>query len=133
MALGLSQAAIRRAIAAGDLAATRHGPTWHITGDDVVAVRLTGQVDLANLRRIQTILDIAQGRARALESDLGGLRLRPSVEDIAALAADGYVGEVLAELREACQAEASGAGDADEGVAAEALGILAGLLPGRRA
>jgi DNA repair exonuclease SbcCD nuclease subunit len=104
-----------------------------ITGDDVVAVRLTGQVDLANLRRIRTILDIAQGRARALESDLGGLRLRPSVEDIAALAADGYVGEVLAELREACQAEASGAGDADEGVAAEALGILAGLLPERRA
>lgn len=104
-----------------------------ITGNDVVAVRLTGQVDLADLRRIQGLLDVAQGRARALESDLGRLRLRPSDEDIAVLAADGYVGEVLAELREACRGAVSGAGEIDEGVAAEALGILAGLLPERRA
>ncbi len=35
-ALGLSQAAIRRAITSGDLAATRHGAKWHISGDEVV-------------------------------------------------------------------------------------------------
>ena len=35
-ALGLSQAVIRRAIASGDLAATRQGTAWHIFGDDVV-------------------------------------------------------------------------------------------------
>jgi hypothetical protein len=34
--LGLSQAAIRRAIASGDLAAIRHGVAWHISGDEVV-------------------------------------------------------------------------------------------------
>jgi predicted ATPase/DNA-binding CsgD family transcriptional regulator len=34
--LGLSQAAIRRAIASGDLVAVRHGAAWHISGDEVV-------------------------------------------------------------------------------------------------
>jgi excisionase family DNA binding protein len=43
-ALGLSPAAIRRAIAAGELAATRHGTAWQIPGDEVV--RLARQRNL---------------------------------------------------------------------------------------
>ena len=35
-ALGLSQAAIRRAIASGDLAASRQGAAWHIVDDELV-------------------------------------------------------------------------------------------------
>lgn len=95
-----------------------------IAGGDVVAVRLAGQVDLVDQRRIRRILDVAQSRARALEADLGGLRLMPTDADIAALAADGYMGEVLAELRDAGK---------DDEVAAEALNILAGILVERQA
>ena len=106
---------------------------------DVVALRLSGQVDLEQQRRVRDLLGVAQGRVRALEADLSRLRLRPTDADIAALAADGYVGEVLAELREAAgggqtrqgagTAEA-GVADADEHaqVAAEALNILASML-----
>ena len=123
---------------------------------DVVALRLVGQVDLAQQRRIRHLLGVAQGRLRALETDLSRLRLRPSDADIAALAADGYVGEVLAELREAASRGTGGldagseagsepgggarsepAGDwADDEagrVAAEALNILASMLLERQA
>ena len=93
---------------------------------DVLALRLAGQVDLENQRRLQQILDVAQGRARALEFDLAELRLRPTDADIATLAADGYVGEVLAELRDAAQTGEEGE------VAAEALNIMAGILLERR-
>ena len=91
---------------------------------DVLALRLAGGVNLEDQRRIQRILDVTQGRARALDYDVGELRLRPTDADIAALAADGYVGEVLAELRDAGE---------DDDVAAEALNIMAGILLERRA
>ena len=87
---------------------------------DVIALRLAGEVDLEQQRRIRRLLDVAQGRARALEADMAQLRLRPTDADIAGLAADGYVGEVVAELRELAQA-----GDED---GAEALNLLAGIL-----
>jgi DNA repair exonuclease SbcCD nuclease subunit len=87
---------------------------------DVVALRLTGEVDLEQQRRIRRLLDVAQGLTRALEADLAELRLRPTDADLAALAADGYVGEVLAELRDLAQA------GEEEG--AEALNLLAGIL-----
>jgi DNA repair exonuclease SbcCD nuclease subunit len=93
---------------------------------DVVAVRLAGQVDMAEQLRIRRILDVAQGRVRALEADLSELRLRPTDADIAALAADGYVGEVLAELRNAALGSPGGQ-------EAQALTILAGLLLERQA
>jgi DNA repair exonuclease SbcCD nuclease subunit len=89
-------------------------------GGDVVALRLAGEVDLAQQRRIRQLLGVAQGRARALEADLAQLRLKPTDADLASLAADGYVGEVLAELRDLAQA-----GDED---GAEALNLLAGIL-----
>lgn len=94
-----------------------------VGGNDVVALLLRGEVGLEEERRIRTIVAVAQGRVRALETDTGGLRLRPTDEDIAALAADGYLGEVLNEMRHA---------SAENPVAAEALGILAGFLADRR-
>jgi hypothetical protein len=80
-------------------------------------------VDLRQQSDIRRLLGVVQGRLRAVEADLTGLRLRPTDADIAALAADGYVGEVLAELRDAQDEESS----------AEALNILAGLLMERQA
>ena len=87
---------------------------------DVVALRLAGDVDLEQQRRIRQLVGIAQGRVRTLEADLAGIRLKPTDADIASLAADGYVGEVLAELRDLAQA--------GDDVGAEALGLLAGIL-----
>jgi hypothetical protein len=98
------------------------GELADISGASVVALRLAGNVGMADQRRIQRLLDVAQGRARALEADLADLRLQPTDADIAALAADGYLDEVLVALRGACGAEA------DDGVAAEALRIMAGML-----
>jgi hypothetical protein len=65
----------------------------------------------------------AEGRVRALRHDLSALRLAPTDEDIAALHADGYLGEVIAELRDAP--------DADRAVAQDALAILTSLLAER--
>jgi hypothetical protein len=87
---------------------------------DVVALRLAGDVDLEQQRRIRQLLGVAQARARTLETDLSGIRLKPTDADIATLAADGYVGEVLAELRDLAQA-------GDE-AGSEALNLLAGIL-----
>ena len=91
-----------------------------IDARDVVALRLAGDVDLEQQSRIRQLVAVAQARARTLEADLAGIRLKPTDADIAALAADGYVGEVLAELRDRAQA-----GDA---AGAEALNLLAGIL-----
>ena len=91
-----------------------------IGAGDVVALRLSGDVDLEQQRRIRKVVAVAQGRARAVEADLAGLRLKPTDADIAALGADGYVGEVLAELRDLAQA------GHEDGV--EALNLLAAIL-----
>jgi len=102
-----------------------------LAAGDVVALRLSGQASLEDQARIRRILEVARGRVRLLEADQGELRLQPTDADLAALAADGYVGEVLAALRDACQ----GAGDegVDSTVAAEALSLLAGILIEQRA
>lgn len=92
-----------------------------IGGNDVVALRLAGRVDLRLRREIRDRVEVAKARARLLEVDDVDLRLSPTDADIAALGADGYLGEVLSTLRET-------AGDP---VAAEALNILAGLLADR--
>ena len=67
----------------------------------------------------------AHGKARSLLTDLSALRLEPTDEDIAELQADGYLGEVLAELR-------AGQDGPDGEVARDALALLAGLLDERR-
>lgn len=65
----------------------------------VCDLTVAGQIDLAGLVRLNSALASAGARARSLRSDLGGLRLAPTDDDIAALRADGYLGELINELR----------------------------------
>jgi len=67
--------------------------------DDVVQVRLSGVSDLNGQRRLQQGVEKARARVRALVHESNDLRLEPTEEDIEALHADGYVGEVLQQLR----------------------------------
>ncbi|RMX08932.1 DNA repair exonuclease [Corticibacter populi] len=91
----------------------------------VLELQLAGQLDLASQARLQQAISIAQGRCRSLQCDLAELRLTPTDADLAALQADGYLGDAIAELREHQQL--------DEGEAArDALAILAGLLRERQ-
>lgn len=91
--------------------------------ESVLDLTLSGALDLAGARRLDQALSVAQGRCRSLQVHRAGLRLEPTDEDMAALRADGYVGEVIAQLR---QRQDAAADDAD--TAREALAVLAGLL-----
>jgi DNA repair exonuclease SbcCD nuclease subunit len=88
----------------------------------VLDLALDGQLDLAGQQRLEQALGAAAGRHRSLQVHMSGLALVPTAEDIATLHADGYVGEVIAELqrRQAVEDERE--------IAREALGILAGML-----
>ena len=66
----------------------------------VLDLRLTGEVDLAGEQRLLQALSVAEARYRSVQCDRSGLSLQPTDDDIAALHADGYLGEVIAELRE---------------------------------
>ncbi len=89
--------------------------------NDVVQVSIEGRTDLAGQRRLMDALGQAHARVQSLSHDLGDLRLLPTPEDIAALHADGYLAEVIAELRDAQEDDASAI---DPHVAREALAIL---------
>jgi DNA repair exonuclease SbcCD nuclease subunit len=93
-------------------------------GDEVLSLRLSGTVDLAAHQRLQRALQAAEARVRALLVDQADLRLAPTADDIAALQADGYLGAVIAELRDAPPAQAR--------VAQDALALLSTLLAERR-
>ena len=95
------------------------GPT------DVVQLTLSGQTDLAGYRRLQQAIGQTQGRARSLQADLAGLRLEPTDADIDAIQADGYLGEVIEELR-------AGQNGAEADLARDAMALLAGILDDRR-
>lgn len=60
----------------------------------------SGRVDMAQHQRLQAALGACEGRLRALRVNLSSLQMAPTAEDIAALHADGWLGEVLAELRD---------------------------------
>ncbi|MFQ3666530.1 MAG: DNA repair exonuclease [Sphingomonadaceae bacterium] len=90
---------------------------------DVVRLALSGRIDLAGYRRLQAAIVRTQGRTRSLQADYAALRLEPTDEDIASLRADGYLGEVVAVLRERQRA---GADDAE--TARDALAMLADIL-----
>ncbi|MGE0387056.1 MAG: exonuclease SbcCD subunit D [Gammaproteobacteria bacterium] len=68
--------------------------------DDVLQLRVSGVCDLGGQRRLDQGVQSARARVRALVHEAHGLALAPTAEDIAALHADGYVGEVLEQLRE---------------------------------
>lgn len=89
--------------------------------DDVLQFRLAGTCDLRGQRRLQNSVDTARARVRALVHETHELRLEPTQEDIDELHADGYVGEVLQQLR----GEQTGP-DAEK--ARDALVILARFL-----
>ena len=91
----------------------------------VLSLVLTGQVDLAGEQRLSQVLSEAGALHRHLESDLTGLRLFPTDDDVAALHADGYLGEVIEELRIAQQHGATETGR-------DALVILSSLLRARQ-
>ena len=76
---------------------------------DVVQLRLGGQLDWAQHQQLQTALGAAEAKVRSLDVDAQDLRMAPTDEDLAALQADGYVGELLAELRAESAAGADGA------------------------
>jgi len=91
---------------------------------DVVDLRVQGRIDLVGLQRLQATIGRAEARARHLQADLSALRLEPTDEDIAGLRADGYLGEVMQELREA----QAGADPAQARIAQDALALLAAEL-----
>ena len=99
-----------------------------LTPGDVIELSLSGRTDLAGQRRLQGAIGQARGRARSLVADLSALRFEPTAEDIGALQADGYLGDVLADLR----AAQTGAAPAAAEVAHDALALLAGILDERR-
>jgi DNA repair exonuclease SbcCD nuclease subunit len=92
---------------------------------DVVQLILSGQTDLAGYRRLQEVIGQTQGRARSLQVDLSALRLEPTDADIDAIQADGYLGEVVQELR-------AGQSGANADLARDALALLASILDDRR-
>lgn len=96
-----------------------------LDGDDVLELQVDGVADLAGRYRLQAVLDATAARLRAMRTDLSALGVIPTDTDVAELHADGYLAEVIADLRE----RQSGR---DEAVAREALNILAGLLMDRQ-
>ncbi len=94
----------------------------------VVDITVDGQLDLAGLDQLQKALGTATGRHRSLVAHLEGLRIEPTEDDLASLRANGYVGDVIADLRERQQTDGE---QAD--MARDALVILAGMLRDRRA
>jgi hypothetical protein len=94
---------------------------------DVADLRLRGQTDLAGVQRVQAAIGRAGARARHLQADLSDLRLVPTDEDIAGLHADGYLGELVAELR-----ELQGAADPVQArTAQDALAVLTAAMAQR--
>ena len=91
----------------------------------VVDLRLEGAVTLAGEEKLIDALSVAEARFRSIQCDRSRLQLEPTDEDIAALKADGYVGEVIEHLRNPQK-------DDDAEAARDALAILAGLLKDRK-
>ncbi|OZI37086.1 DNA repair exonuclease [Bordetella genomosp. 10] len=100
-----------------------------LAAQDVAQLDIDGQIDLDGHRRLLAAIEQARGTARGVLADLGGLRLAPTQDDIDALRADGYVGEVIAELRAAQEDPAAGEDNAR--IARDALALLAGMLDTR--
>lgn len=96
-----------------------------IERSSVISLTLEGELDLAGEQRLQAALGRAEARHRVLECQLDGMRLLPTEADIAALQVDGYLDEVVGQLRDMQQAD-------EPEVAREALAILAGLLRERQ-
>lgn len=85
---------------------------------DVLQIEIGGHVNLATRDRLDASLAEAAARVRSLRSDVSAMVLEPDEHDLADLGAQGYVSDVLAQLR-ALQEE-----PAKADLAREALGML---------
>lgn len=65
----------------------------------VLELTLGGRTDLAGQQRLDSGLAQTQARLRSVQTTSMDLELMPTDDDIAALHADGYLGEVLAQLQ----------------------------------
>lgn len=97
-----------------------------LPAESVVDIHVDGQLNLAGFEYLQQALSAATGRQRSLVAHLEALRIEPTEDDLASLQADGYVGDVIADLRERQQDN----GEQAE-TARDALVILAGMLRDR--
>jgi len=100
----------------------------------VLSLRLEGQLALDLHQRLNAALAVLRGRLRHLSVEASALSLAPTDEDIAALQADGYLAEVIAELRELGAAGTAPSSDepAEAEIAREALALLTATLAQRR-
>lgn len=87
----------------------------------VIELTLDGQLDLNSQHQLTQLLSRVAGRHRSLDVRQDALRVLPTDADLAALQADGYVGEVIDTLKNRQQEQ-------DDDTARDALVILAGLL-----
>jgi len=94
--------------------------------DDVIQVQITGRTDLVGFQRLTEALGRAEAVARSLLADTSQLQLIPTDDDIATLHADGYLAEVIDELRQ--EQSAGGASSGTSEVAREALAMLCAEL-----
>lgn len=85
---------------------------------DVLQIDIAGHVNLATRDRLDASLAEAAARVRSLRSDLTAVVLEPDDHDLTTLGAQGYVSDVLQQLR-ALQEE-----PAKADLAREALGML---------
>lgn len=103
------------------------GSLAELTPQDVVQLRVDGQLNLEAHDALQAALNRAQGQVRSLVVDTDGLRLEPDEDDLRRLQAQGYLGDVIDTLRQQQQQPEL----AD--VARDALVILSGILDSRNA
>ncbi len=97
---------------------------------DVLSLRFDGRIDLAGLQRLRAAFGRAEAQVRSLQVDLAALRLLPTADDMATLKADGYLGDVIADLRDR---QSGPAGDTGVEIAGHALGLLTTMLSERQA
>lgn len=71
----------------------------NLQAHDVVRLVVSGQIGLQGHQQLLGAIGAAEARVRYLQTELSGLQLIPSDDDIASLQADGYLAEVIAELR----------------------------------
>lgn len=103
------------------------GQLQALQSNEVIDLTISGRISLAVRNRLLDAVGQAEATARHLQSDLSGLQLVPSDDDIAELQADGYLAEVINELRAANTAP----NGKDFNVAQEALALLASELSRR--
>lgn len=97
--------------------------------DDIALVTVRGHTDLLGYRRLSEALASAEAATRSLSHSVEDLRLLPTDDDLAALRADGYVAEVIDELRADQHPDAA---PETAALAREALAILCTALDDRR-